>query len=64
MANANRNSSPTDRWATPFTRLKWETSFGIMLKQAFGEKEADSNGCLPFRQHIVRQKQSVRIYSG
>ncbi|NNV06929.1 hypothetical protein ETC03_10960 [Geobacillus sp. MMMUD3] len=32
MANANRHSSLTDRWATPFTRLKWETSFGMMLK--------------------------------
>ncbi|NNU83541.1 hypothetical protein ETC05_06650 [Geobacillus sp. BMUD] len=33
MANAKRHSSPTYRWATPCTRLKWETSFRIMLKR-------------------------------
>ncbi|MCJ7843551.1 hypothetical protein MUB24_22280 [Lederbergia sp. NSJ-179] len=44
MAYANRNSSPPYRWATPFTRLKRETSFGITLNQGAataseGEKE-------------------------
>ena len=28
----NRNSSPTYRWATPFTRLRKENSFGEYVK--------------------------------
>lgn len=34
LAIANRNSSPTYRWALPFTRLKKENSFGISLNIA------------------------------
>ncbi len=30
----NRNSSPTYRWATPFTRLRKENSFGEFVKLA------------------------------
>ncbi|KAB2446206.1 hypothetical protein F8165_29540 [Bacillus cereus] len=32
MATPNRNSSPTYRWATPFTRLRKENSFGKFVK--------------------------------
>ncbi|MGE7074643.1 hypothetical protein ACQKIU_18165, partial [Bacillus cereus] len=31
-AMPNRNSSPTYRWATPFTRLRKENSFGEYVK--------------------------------
>ncbi|MDO8161703.1 hypothetical protein FKQ51_31525 [Bacillus toyonensis] len=34
MATPNRNSSPTYRWATPFTRLRKENSFGKFVKSA------------------------------
>jgi hypothetical protein len=32
LATPNRNSSPTYRWATPFTRLRKENSFGKFVK--------------------------------
>ncbi|TJZ99930.1 hypothetical protein FA950_29500 [Bacillus thuringiensis] len=32
MATPNRNSSPTYCWATPFTRLRKENSFGKFVK--------------------------------
>ncbi|RAN86507.1 hypothetical protein B5P41_28595 [Bacillus sp. SRB_28] len=32
MAMPNRNSSPIYRWATPFTRLRKENSFGEFVK--------------------------------
>ncbi|EDZ49210.1 hypothetical protein BCAH1134_C0779 (plasmid) [Bacillus cereus AH1134] len=33
MATPNRNSSPTYRWATPFTRLRKENSFRKFVKK-------------------------------
>ncbi|WP_218924636.1 hypothetical protein, partial [Bacillus cereus] len=36
LATPNRNSSPTYRWATPFTRLRKENYFGKFVKIKHG----------------------------
>ncbi|MGD7000837.1 hypothetical protein ACQCWD_30730, partial [Bacillus thuringiensis] len=43
LATPNRNSSPTYRWATPFTRLRKENSFGKFVKKGIFSIHHSSN---------------------
>ncbi|MGE6594298.1 hypothetical protein ACQKFU_33615, partial [Bacillus mycoides] len=59
-AMPNRNSSPTYRWATPFTRLRKENSFGefVKIKQLFSkskERHKKSNLCEKIALFIFKQ---------